>query len=102
MGVLRSIYEPRGVTVPPPVEVVCTRWGTDPFCYGAYSSMAVGTVGGEDYNILGESLGGRVRRAGAGATAALTSALVRFVGMVQPGAQPGALECVLIGLLGAG
>ncbi|GAB4819993.1 hypothetical protein N2152v2_007039 [Parachlorella kessleri] len=68
MGVLRSIYEPRGVAVPPPLEVVCTRWGSDPFCYGAYSSMAVGTVGGEDYSILGESLGGRVFFAGEATT----------------------------------
>ena len=49
----------------PPVPLYClqvmtTRWGSDPFAYGSYSSMPVGTLGGPDYDILAESLGGRV------------------------------------------
>ena len=42
-------------------QVMTTRWGSDPFAYGSDSSMPVGTLGGPDYDILAESLGGRVR-----------------------------------------
>lgn len=43
-----------------------TRWGADPFAYGSYSSMVVGTHGGPDYDRLAESVGGRVRVGGGG------------------------------------
>lgn len=42
-------------------QVMVTRWGNDPYAYGSYSSMALGTRGGEDYDTLAESVGGRVR-----------------------------------------
>ena len=64
MGILRGIFEPRGVEVPPPLHIVCTRWGADPFSYGAYSSLPVGTKGGEDYDILAESVCDRLFFAG--------------------------------------
>ena len=46
------------------VQAACTRWGADPMAYGSYSSVAVGGLGGEDYDVLAESLGGRVFFAG--------------------------------------
>lgn len=64
LDLLRKIFEPQGVTVPPPYHVICTKWGTDPLVHGAYSSMPVGCIGGDDYDILGESIGGRVFFAG--------------------------------------
>ena len=36
--------------------------------YGSYSSVAVGSLGGEDYDIMAESLGGRVFFAGEATT----------------------------------
>ncbi|KAJ8538295.1 hypothetical protein K7X08_014835 [Anisodus acutangulus] len=48
--VLRKLYgESR---VPDPVASVVTNWGKDPYSYGAYSYVAVGSSG-EDYDILG-------------------------------------------------
>lgn len=38
--------------VPDPVASVVTDWGRDPFSYGAYSYVAVGSSG-EDYDIIG-------------------------------------------------
>ncbi|KAL8524035.1 hypothetical protein ACS0TY_013846 [Phlomoides rotata] len=38
--------------VPDPVAFVVTDWGRDPYSYGAYSYVAVGSSG-EDYDILG-------------------------------------------------
>lgn len=46
------------------MQVVCTRWGSDPMAYGSYSSIAVGALGGEEYDALAENLGGRVFFAG--------------------------------------
>ena len=60
LDILRKIFEPKGITVPPPYHVICTSWGGDPLAHGAYSSMPVGSIGGEDYDILGETVGGRV------------------------------------------
>ena len=45
-------------------QVCCTRWGRDPMARGSYSSIAVGALGGEEYDTLAESLGGRVFFAG--------------------------------------
>jgi monoamine oxidase len=64
LEILRSIFEPKGVSVPSPYHVICTSWGNDPLAHGAYSSMPVGSIGGDDYNILGESVGGRLFFAG--------------------------------------
>ncbi len=36
----------RGKTPVPPIRVIRTRWGSDPFSYGAYSYNAVGHVRG--------------------------------------------------------
>ena len=63
-----GIYEPQGVTVPEPIQTVCTRWGSDPFCLGSYSNVAVG-ASGDDYDILAESVGdGRLFFAGEATT----------------------------------
>ena len=64
LEILRKIFEPKGIKVPPPYHVICTRWGSDPLTHGAYSSMPVGSLGGDDYDILGESIGGRLFFAG--------------------------------------
>ncbi|KAM2483661.1 hypothetical protein ACFX1W_041271 [Malus domestica] len=59
-----GIYEPQGITVPEPIQTICTRWGSDPFSLGAYSNVAVG-ASGDDYDILAESVGdGRLFFAG--------------------------------------
>ncbi|KAH9288848.1 hypothetical protein KI387_032965 [Taxus chinensis] len=64
LQILRGIYGPRGVNVPDPIQTVCTRWGSDPLCFGSYSHVAVG-ASGSDYDSLGESVGdGRVFFAG--------------------------------------
>ncbi|KAK9868387.1 hypothetical protein WJX84_004093 [Apatococcus fuscideae] len=68
MRVLRNIFEPRGVDVPSPLQACCTRWNQDPMAYGSYSSVAVGSLGGEDYDIMAESLGSRVFFAGEATT----------------------------------
>lgn len=64
LRILRNIFEPQGIRVPPPYHVICTAWGNDPLAHGAYSSMPVGSIGGDDYDILGESVGGRLFFAG--------------------------------------
>ncbi|KAK9804501.1 hypothetical protein WJX73_000258 [Symbiochloris irregularis] len=61
MTVLRNVFGPE---IPDPLQAVCTRWGKDPLARGAYSSVGVGALGAEDYNIIGESIGGRVFFAG--------------------------------------
>ncbi|XP_077213339.1 LSD1-like 1 [Tasmannia lanceolata] len=64
LEILRGIFTPRGIEVPDPVQVVCTRWGEDRFTYGSYSHVAVG-ASGDDYDVLAESVGdGRVFFAG--------------------------------------
>ena len=55
----------KSASTPGPLwQVCCTRWGKDELARGSYSSMAVGALGGDDYDILGESLGDRVFFAG--------------------------------------
>ncbi|CAA2984309.1 FLOWERING LOCUS D [Olea europaea subsp. europaea] len=64
LQILKDIYEPQGIKVPDPIQTVCTRWGTDPFCLGSYSNVAVG-ASGDDYDIIAESVGeGRLFFAG--------------------------------------
>ncbi|XVF36004.1 hypothetical protein REPUB_Repub19eG0020500 [Reevesia pubescens] len=48
--VLRKLFGE--ASVPDPVASVVTDWGTDPFSYGAYSYVAIGSSG-EDYDLLG-------------------------------------------------
>ncbi|KAJ4835961.1 hypothetical protein Tsubulata_037128 [Turnera subulata] len=48
--VLRKLFGE--ASVPDPVASVVTDWGRDPFAYGAYSYVAIGSSG-EDYDILG-------------------------------------------------
>ncbi|CAL9087636.1 unnamed protein product [Musa acuminata var. zebrina] len=64
LEVLKGIFAPKGIEVPEPLQVICTRWGSDRFTYGSYSYVAVGSSG-DDYDILAESVGdGRVFFAG--------------------------------------
>ncbi|XP_062191399.1 lysine-specific histone demethylase 1 homolog 2-like [Phragmites australis] len=63
LSILKGIYGPKGVTVPDPIQSVCTRWGSDPFCWGSYSHIRVGSSGA-DYDILAESVNGRLFFAG--------------------------------------
>lgn len=64
LQILKGIYEPQGISVPEPIQTVCTRWGSDPFSLGSYSNVAVG-ASGDDYDILAESVGdGRLFFAG--------------------------------------
>ncbi|GAB4836410.1 hypothetical protein Ancab_001322 [Ancistrocladus abbreviatus] len=68
LRILKGIYEPQGISVPEPIQTVCTRWGGDPFCLGSYSNVAVG-ASGDDYDILAESVGdGRLFFAGEATT----------------------------------
>ncbi|CAN1747558.1 Protein FLOWERING LOCUS D [Linum perenne] len=68
LQILKGIYEPRGITVPEPIQTVCTRWGSDTFSLGSYSNVAVG-ASGDDYDILAESVGdGRLFFAGEATT----------------------------------
>jgi monoamine oxidase len=46
------------------LQAVVTRWASDPLCYGSYSHLAVGSRGPEDYDIMAESVGGRLFFAG--------------------------------------
>lgn len=64
LDILKSIFARKGIQVPNPVQVVCTRWGKDKFTYGSYSYVAIG-ASGDDYDVLAESIGdGRLFFAG--------------------------------------
>ncbi|XP_069154734.1 protein FLOWERINGUS D-like [Solanum lycopersicum] len=68
LQILKGIYEPQGINVPKPIQIVFTSWGSDPFSYGSYSSVAVG-ASGDDYDILAETVGdGRLFFAGEATT----------------------------------
>ncbi|HEX3083546.1 MAG TPA: FAD-dependent oxidoreductase, partial [Pyrinomonadaceae bacterium] len=60
MSVLRTIY---GRSIPDPSDVVVTRWASDPFTLGAYSSIPPHSSG-KDYDTLAEAIGDRVFFAG--------------------------------------
>ncbi|XP_010534911.1 PREDICTED: lysine-specific histone demethylase 1 homolog 2 [Tarenaya hassleriana] len=64
---LRGIYGPKGENVPDPIQSICTRWGDDPFSYGSYSHVRVGSSG-RDYDILAESVSNRLFFAGEATT----------------------------------
>ncbi|KAK9918934.1 hypothetical protein WJX75_008165 [Coccomyxa subellipsoidea] len=68
LATLTGIFNPKGIRVPAPLQVVCTRWGADPMARGSYSSIAVGALGGEEYDILQQSVAGRVFFAGEATT----------------------------------
>eukprot|EP00850_Spirogloea_muscicola_P012275 SM000078S22134 [mRNA] locus=s78:514444:519523:- [translate_table: standard] len=63
LAALRGIYEPQGVSVPLPLQTVCTRWAADAFAGGSYSNVAVGATG-DDYDIMAESVSDRLFFAG--------------------------------------
>eukprot|EP00252_Welwitschia_mirabilis_P017874 TRINITY_DN3980_c0_g1_i1.p1 TRINITY_DN3980_c0_g1~~TRINITY_DN3980_c0_g1_i1.p1 ORF type:complete len:751 (-),score=160.25 TRINITY_DN3980_c0_g1_i1:386-2638(-) len=68
LSVLKGIYTKKGITVPDPIQTVCTRWGSDPLSLGSYSYVAIG-ASGKDYDILAESVGdGRLFFAGEATT----------------------------------
>jgi hypothetical protein len=68
MAALRRVFMRRGVEVPAPLQVVTSAWAADPYARGAYSSLPRGTRGGEDYDVLAESVGGRLFFAGEATT----------------------------------
>ncbi|KAE9616979.1 putative spermine oxidase transcription regulator Homeodomain-LIKE family [Lupinus albus] len=63
LSVLKGIFLPKGITVPDPIQSVCTKWGADPFSFGSYSHVSVGSSGA-DYDILAENVGNRLFFAG--------------------------------------
>ncbi|CAK9325156.1 unnamed protein product [Citrullus colocynthis] len=67
LGILRGIFSPKGIDVPNPIQSICTRWGSDPFSYGSYSHVQVGSTG-SDYDILAESVWNRLFFAGEATT----------------------------------
>lgn len=64
---MTGIYNPKGIDVPDPIQTICTRWGTDPFSYGSYSHVRVQSSG-SDYDVLAESIRGRLFFAGEATT----------------------------------
>ncbi|PKU64663.1 Lysine-specific histone demethylase 1 like 1 [Dendrobium catenatum] len=64
LSILCGMFTPKGIQVPNPLQVICTRWGVDKFTYRSYSYVVVGSSG-VDYDILAKSIGnGRVFFAG--------------------------------------
>ncbi|VFQ81826.1 unnamed protein product [Cuscuta campestris] len=63
LDILKGIFGPKGIAVPDPIQAVCTRWGQDKFSHGSYSYVAIGSSG-DDYDILAESVAGRLFFAG--------------------------------------
>ncbi|XP_076954050.1 lysine-specific histone demethylase 1 homolog 1-like [Bidens hawaiensis] len=63
MEILKGIFNPKGIAVPDPLQAICTRWGQDEFSYGSYSYVGIG-ASGNDYDVLAESVGGRLFFAG--------------------------------------
>lgn len=60
MHTLRTIY---GADIPQPIDYRITRWGADPFAYGAYSFLATGATP-DDYDTLAQPAGTRLFFAG--------------------------------------
>ncbi|CAJ2636546.1 unnamed protein product [Trifolium pratense] len=63
LAILKGIFQPKGITVPDPIQSICTRWGSDPLSYGSYSHVSVQSSG-QDYDILAENVGNRLFFAG--------------------------------------
>ncbi|KEH19589.1 putative spermine oxidase transcription regulator Homeodomain-LIKE family [Medicago truncatula] len=63
LNTLKGIFQPKGITVPDPIQSICTRWGSDPLSYGSYSHVSVQSSG-KDYDILAENVGNRLFFAG--------------------------------------
>lgn len=61
--IVAGIFEPKGMSVPNPVQTVCTRWGSDSLCFGSYSNVAVG-ASGDDYDTMADSVDDRLFFAG--------------------------------------
>lgn len=53
--------------MPNPIQSICTRWGSDQFSYGSYSHVRIQSSG-SDYDVLSESIGGRLFFAGEATT----------------------------------
>ena len=51
------------VNVPDPINVVVTKWASDPFSRGSYSYVSLGATG-QDYSLLAETIDDRVYFAG--------------------------------------
>lgn len=62
-SITTGIFNAKGITVPDPIQSICTRWGTDPLSYGSYSHVSVHSSG-KDYDILAENVGNRLFFAG--------------------------------------
>ena len=60
---LRTLF---GDEVAQPLQSRVTRWGSDPLARGAYSFVRVGGLGGADYDLLAEPVGGQIFFAGEG------------------------------------
>ena len=60
MNALKAIF---GRSIPDPTDVVITRWATDPFTLGAYSSIPP-HASGKDYDTLAAPIGDRLFFAG--------------------------------------
>lgn len=60
MDTLKIIY---GKDIPMPIHHEITRWSADRFSYGSYSHIPVGATG-EDYEILGKTINGKLFFAG--------------------------------------
>ena len=53
MTILRTMF---GADIPEPVDVIQTRWNSDPFAKGAYSFLRAGAVAVRDRNNLAENV----------------------------------------------
>ncbi|GIL92116.1 hypothetical protein Vretifemale_19590, partial [Volvox reticuliferus] len=54
----------RKLAVPEPLQAIVTRWGSDPYSLGSYSSMAVSCRGAAEYQAMAAPVGGRLFFAG--------------------------------------
>jgi len=63
LAALRDLFAPKGITVPPPLAALRTKWAADPLARGSYSSIAVG-ASGADYDALAAPVGGSLFFAG--------------------------------------
>ncbi|CAL0303795.1 unnamed protein product [Lupinus luteus] len=57
------VYFSLNVSLSDPIQSACTKWDVDPFSFGSYSNVSVGSSGG-DYDILAENVRNRLFFAG--------------------------------------